>query len=159
MKKNSGNKILYALKLLTSFEEDMAEFYESMSAVCREFPEFWESASMLKSTRANLYTNLIQDYAANVQKYTLTREVNGLFISLTSRVKSQKERFGANSKIPRENDRFIQEVENATNQPHIMPLVEADTPAFNKINIILEKTQSRQNALIDAYLKSGKLCR
>lgn len=144
--------------MLVAFEEDLAEFYKTMAEICKVFPEFWESASMLKSTRASLYTNLIQDFAANVNDYTLQREVSGVFMQMVNRIRSQRERIRPDAKVMRDNDRFIKEIENTANQTQVMPLVSANTPTFGKIQLILDTTQKRQTALISAYFKSGRAC-
>ncbi|MEZ5359691.1 MAG: hypothetical protein R3F48_12805 [Candidatus Zixiibacteriota bacterium] len=113
---------------------------------------------MLKSTRASLYTNLIQDFAANVNDYTLQREVSGVFMQMVNRIRSQRERIRPDAKVMRDNDRFIKEIENTANQTQVMPLVSANTPTFGKIQLILDTTQKRQTALISAYFKSGRAC-
>ncbi len=158
MEKIDNANILEVLRMLTVFEEDMAEYYHSLAGICKNLTEFWQSASLLKTTRANLYSNLMQDFTINVNDYDLVRGINGPFLNLLNKIKTQKKRVTPELMSPRENDHFIEEVECTSGQQSVLPVVQGTTQAYAKIKIILEKTQARQAQLISAYLKTTSRC-
>ncbi|MCK5125574.1 MAG: hypothetical protein KAR42_04905 [candidate division Zixibacteria bacterium] len=149
-------KILAILKLLSSFEEEMAEYYQAISGIYSQHEDFWSSASMMKSTRANLYSNLIQDFSNNSDNYQLKHDLNGPFINLYNKLKAEKSRLSLESINAENNNRFICEIETASTKTRVVPEVTGNTETFSKIVLILDQTQARQVRLIEGYIESQK---
>ena len=156
---SENEKIQIALSMLSSFEEEMSDFYSEVARLCTQFTDFWESASMAKATRANLYANLAQDFASNLDCYILQREVSGTFINLFNKVKTQKSHLTPELLKPETTGAFMREIEAATTNAGIMPIVIGETPMFEKIYRILTKTQSTQVRLVEGFLRSHRNCR
>jgi hypothetical protein len=153
---STKQKIINAYESLLAFEEELALFYEGAIKKCEELSEFWESASFLKKTRANLYANLIEDAGVNWQYYQLDRGVSGSFLNLIGKIKAETKR-PANQIITSNSiGRFVYDVEVAPISTKLFPVITGTNPTFGTINMILGEIQHRQVRLIKGLLDSQK---
>ncbi|MEE9443688.1 MAG: hypothetical protein V3V99_13570 [candidate division Zixibacteria bacterium] len=149
-------RIINAYENLQAFEEELALYYEGAIKKCGELAEFWESASFLKKTRANLYANLIEDAGPNWRYYQLDRGVSGSFINLINKIKAENNRSDNRILSLSSIGRFAYEVEIAPISTKLFPVITGTNPTFGTINLILEEIQHRQVRLIKGLLDSNK---
>jgi len=147
-----------ALKYLIIFEESLASFYHDASLYCQEYPEFWNNASMTKTTRANLYARMLQDIERHWINYELTHEVAGPFINLIKRIESEKKRLQEGRYSQTAIVQFIREIELAPVKTQVLPSIKGTTETFSKITLILDQIQDRQVRLMEGFLDGNARC-
>lgn len=153
---SARQNIINAYENLQAFEEELALFYEGAIKKCEELAEFWESASFLKTTRANLYANLIEDAGANWKYYKLDRGVSGSFINLINKIKAETKRPANQITTSSSISRFVYDVEVAPISTKLFPVITGTNPTFGTIDLILGEIQHRQVRLIKGLLDSQK---
>ncbi len=148
MSPSSKKQIEIGLEHLITFESEMSALYGQLKVTDKKFAEFWESAALLKSCRAKIYRNILEDYSGAGDKYSLVRGITGPFINLISKVKtfrnSQHIENGYNTKI----SDFIDSIESAVENNNIWPVIDGQTLMFQKAGSILNHIQFRQVRLI-----------
>lgn len=134
----------------------MAEYYTSMAGLKEHQAEFWDSASMLKQTRANLFANLCQDIEEHRTEYQLKQGITGSFINLLNKIRFNKEHLGPENVSTSDTAQFIREVETTVSDNSILPSVVGNTRCFQQIDALLQQMQRRQIRLIDGLLRYGR---
>lgn len=147
--------MIATVETLITFEEEMAAYYTAVASLAPNISEFWESASLLKQTRANLYANLLKDIESQWLKYQFNRGVTGSFINLMNKVRTQTHRLTVEMVTPGIHGRFIQEVENAVLNASMVPDFKGDTDIYGQVEYLLNKTQLRQLRLINGYIRNA----
>ena len=148
-----NKNVLPAVKVLISFEEMMARYYEIIGTLEKSHLEFWKSASLAKQTRANLYTNLHEDISKNSKAYELGRGITGPAMSLLSKINSESQRARKDVNNIEYHLDFIFRIETVIFEQSTLPTISGRTTVFRKIQAILTKIQSNQLRLIDGYIR------
>ncbi len=129
----NNTNLLPSFKTLITFEEMMGKYYETIGTWEKTHKEFWTSVSMAKRTRANLYTNLQDDFSKNVVEYELGRAVTGPAMSLLNKINSEAQRAGRSEGSLENHLDFICRVEAIIFEQTTLPIICGKTTNFRKI--------------------------
>jgi len=153
MNKSDKDTMLSAVKILISLQEEMAQYYEALGAICKNHTEFWGSNSMAKQACANLYTTLYDDIGKNHESYVLHQSINGFSLNLLNKIKSNKNHIAAEPASIAEHARFLFDVELTICSSNSIPAVVGQTETFKRIHKTLERVQRNHLRLLGGLVE------
>lgn len=155
MVSTSDNPVGTAVTMLGSFEEELAAYYQALATADIAYADFWNSGSMAKASRANLYARLNQDVTQNPGQYSLEKGPGGPFMNYFNKVRAGRENLKSERcDIPR-HIQFLLEIEAALCGSPAFPSIQGKTEFFRRVIIILDKIQKSQLQIVRGLVKTG----
>jgi hypothetical protein len=149
------NPIGAALTMLGSFEEELAALYQALAVVDTPFADFWNSGSMAKASRANLYARLHQDLTQNPDQYCLEKGPTGPFMNYFNKVRSSRECLKVEQADVHRHMLFLLEVESSLCGNPAFPSIQGKTEYCHRVMIILDKIQRSQIQIVRGLVKTS----
>lgn len=145
--------LLPSVRALISFEEALVRYYETFAVWHVTHKEFWDSISLAKQTRANLYANLYDDIVKNPGTYVMGRGITGPALNMLNKINIEIRRIGTKDSHLQDHLNFMCSIETTILEQSALPSVSGNSTVFRKIHSILEKIQANQVRLISGLFR------
>ncbi len=151
MKSELGLNTVSIIKALIEFEDALSNCYKTASGSYSNHSEFWNSLSLAKLARVNIYKSIHDEILKRPTFFRIAQKPSGIFFNLYFKtLKIREQILGSHYSESRFSD-FARDIEIIVDNGAIIPSIIACINDFGKVISTLNSIQNRQVFLLQAF--------